>query len=118
MKVSTYISGFIATTLICSVIGSEVLATSLSNNTAQITKPSDITKDHTLIAEGTVSRTGVAIVFDPPSNIRESPNGRILCSVRRPTTINIYGSTGSWYYTDVCGTMGVIHSSQITFRAR
>jgi hypothetical protein len=59
--------------------------------------------------------TGVAIVFDPPSNVRKSPDGAILCSVRKKTTINIYGSTGSWYYTDVCGNMGVIHSDQITF---
>jgi hypothetical protein len=62
------------------------------------------------------SRIGVAIVFDPPSNVRESPNGRILCSVREKTTINIYGSTSSWYYTDVCDNMGVIDSSQITFK--
>ncbi len=62
------------------------------------------------------SRTGVAIVFDPPSNVRESPDGAILCSVRQKTTINIYGSTSSWYYTDVCGNMGVIDFSQITFK--
>ena len=62
-----------------------------------------------------VSKTGVAIVFDPPSNVRKSPNGEILCSVRERTTINIYGSTGAWYYTDICGKTGVIHSSQITF---
>lgn len=29
-----------------------------------------------------ISKTGVAIVFDPPSNIRKSPNEEILCSVR------------------------------------
>lgn len=61
------------------------------------------------------SDAGAAFVFDPPSNVRESPNGDILCSVQRTSTINIYGSTGEWYYTDVCGSMGVIHSSQIRF---
>jgi len=29
--------------------------------------------------------------------------------------INIYGSVGSWYDTNVYGEMGVIHSSQIKF---
>jgi hypothetical protein len=63
-----------------------------------------------------ISKAEVAIVFDPPSNVRQSPNGDSLCSVRERTTINIYGSTGDWYYTDICGTMGVIHFSQITFQ--
>lgn len=61
------------------------------------------------------SSAGAATVFNPPSNVRTSPNGDILCSVQRVSTINIYGSTGEWYYTDVCGTMGVIHSSQLRF---
>ena len=56
-----------------------------------------------------------AFVFDPPSNVRTSPNGSILCSINSPTSINIYGSVGSWYYTDVCGSNGVIDSSQIRF---
>jgi hypothetical protein len=59
--------------------------------------------------------TRSALVFDPPSNVRVSPNGAVLCSIRDRTTINVYGSTGSWYYTDACGDMGVIHSSQIRF---
>jgi hypothetical protein len=54
-------------------------------------------------------------VFSPPSNVRTSPNGNIICSVRERRTINIYDSVGSWYYTNVCGEMGVIHSSQIKF---
>jgi hypothetical protein len=32
--------------------------------------------------DSSISKTGVAIVFDPPSNVRKSPNGEILCSVR------------------------------------
>jgi hypothetical protein len=66
-------------------------------------------------ASNPTSSAGVALVFDPPSNVRVSPNGQILCSVRKRTSINIYGSTGSWYYTNVCGRMGVINSSQIRF---
>lgn len=66
-------------------------------------------------ASNSSSRRRVARVFDPPSNVRTSPNGSALCSVRNITDINIYSSTGDWYYTDVCGEMGVIHSSQIRF---
>lgn len=69
-----------------------------------------------LQSTGQVSKIGVAIVFDPPSNVRELPNGNFLCSVRERTTINIYSSVGDWYYTDICGTMGVIHFSQVTFQ--
>lgn len=61
------------------------------------------------------SSAGSAIVFDPPSNVRNAPNGGILCSVRERTTINIYEKVGDWYNTDVCGQMGVIHSSQVKF---
>lgn len=57
-----------------------------------------------------------AIVFSPPSNVRDSPNGTIPCSINRVTPINIYGSTDDWYYTDACGRIGVIHSSQIRFQ--
>ncbi|HEY9698801.1 MAG TPA: hypothetical protein V6D10_16170 [Trichocoleus sp.] len=56
-----------------------------------------------------------AVVFAPPSNVRVSPNGEVLCAVRSRTTIDTYGSIGDWYYTNVCGQMGVIHSSQIRF---
>ncbi|GBF52650.1 hypothetical protein N0824_00499 [Microcystis sp. 0824] len=35
--------------------------------------------------------------------------------VIKSRTINIYGSVGPWYDGDVCGEMGVIHSSQIKF---
>lgn len=68
-----------------------------------------------ILSQSTTSQSGAAIVFDPPSNIRVSPNGAILCSVKRRTTINIYGSVGSWYNTDVCGMMGVISADQIRF---
>jgi serine/threonine protein kinase, bacterial len=56
-------------------------------------------------------------VFDPPSNIRQSPNGSAICSISEQKLINTYGSSGEWYYTDACGAMGVIHSSQIKFSA-
>jgi len=62
-----------------------------------------------------------ATIIDPPTNIRLSPNGSILCVIRQRTSVNILGSTGvtdnngTWYYTDACGREGVIHSSQIRF---
>jgi hypothetical protein len=63
-----------------------------------------------------------ASIIDPPSNIRAAPNGAVLCVARtRGTIVNILGSTGvtdsngTWYYTDYCGSRGVIHSSQFRF---
>lgn len=63
-----------------------------------------------------------AYIIDPPSNIRATPNGTVLCIARtRGTVVNILGSTGvtdnngTWYYTDYCGKQGVIHSTQIRF---
>ncbi len=63
-----------------------------------------------------------AIIIDPPTNIRATPNGTIICIARsRGTVVNILGPTGvsdnngTWYYTDYCGSRGVIHSSQIRF---
>jgi hypothetical protein len=58
---------------------------------------------------------GVALVFDPPSNVRGTPNGNILCSVRTRQAINIYGREGQWYVTDYCGRRGYIHEGQIRF---
>jgi len=56
-----------------------------------------------------------AFVFAPPSNVRVVPNGDVLCVVRSPMAINTYGAIGDWYYTDFCGSMGVIHNSQLRF---
>jgi hypothetical protein len=61
------------------------------------------------------TNAGTAIVFNPPSNVRVIPNGAIVCSVRTAGSINIYNSVNGWYQTDVCGSMGYIHQSQIRF---
>ncbi len=62
-----------------------------------------------------------AFVYKPPSNVRTEPNGDVLCSIDEPTDINVYDYAGStyngsrevkWYYTDACGSMGVIAYSQ------
>ncbi len=57
-----------------------------------------------------------ALVYDPSSNVRETPNGYILCSIDTRAYINIYGHyMDDWYSTDACGVLGVIHISQIQF---
>ncbi|MEL7141230.1 MAG: hypothetical protein AAFY33_18935 [Cyanobacteria bacterium J06643_4] len=56
-----------------------------------------------------------ALVYDPSSNVRATPNGQILCSVDTVSYINIFGRLGDWYRTDACGTLGLIHISQISF---
>ena len=63
----------------------------------------------------TISASGAAIVFDPPSNIRTTPNGTILCSVTSRGSIPIQGREGDWYRTDYCGQIGYIHKGQVKF---
>ncbi len=69
-----------------------------------------------LIAAG--SRT--ATVFNPPSNVRDQPNGKIVCTITTRRNINVYryyDNSNQWLYTDACGPGrdGVIHISQIRF---
>jgi hypothetical protein len=56
-----------------------------------------------------------ARVFAPPSNVRFEPEGRTICTIQNKTQITTYGAyeKGDWFYTDACGKLGVIHSSQI-----
>ena len=62
---------------------------------------------------------GGALVHTPPSNVRESPGGKVICVIREKKTITVNGSTnitdddGEWIRTNACGKTGVIHSSQI-----
>lgn len=55
------------------------------------------------------------IVYDPPSNVRYSPNGEILCTIRKVTRVWLYGNpVDGWYRTTACeGADGWIHESQI-----
>ncbi|MEB3215808.1 MAG: SH3 domain-containing protein [Nostocales cyanobacterium 94392] len=53
-----------------------------------------------------------AYVFAPPTNIRNAPNGEIICTITKKTSINVYQKQNQWYYTDLCGG-GYIHQSQI-----
>ncbi|MGY6529744.1 MAG: SH3 domain-containing protein [Cyanobacterium sp.] len=63
-----------------------------------------------------VAQSSRAVVYAPPSNVRATPNGTIICSVRNVRTINIYGQNNGWYVTDACGRTGYIHHSQISFQ--
>ena len=54
----------------------------------------------------------IGSVFQPPSNVRSSPNGPIQCTIRAKSTINIYSYKGDWAVTDTCGARGYIHKSQ------
>lgn len=62
-----------------------------------------------------------AVVHRPTSNIRTSPRGGLLCKITTVQQIRVYGSSGvsdhngTWYHTDACGTMGVIHSTQFRY---
>jgi serine/threonine protein kinase, bacterial len=61
------------------------------------------------------SEIAKATIFIPPTNVRESPDGKILCVINKKLTINTYGVNNSWYKTDVCGAMGVVQAEQLKF---
>ncbi|MGL4766473.1 MAG: hypothetical protein ACRCV6_00065 [Formosimonas sp.] len=66
-----------------------------------------------------------ALVKQPPSNVRETIDGKVMCTLVKKTAINTFGTAGystsqegeelTWYYTDACGKMGVIADSQLAF---
>ncbi|MFM6395536.1 hypothetical protein, partial [Planktothrix sp.] len=55
------------------------------------------------------------IVYDPPSNVRYSPNGEVLCTIRDKRRVWVSGNpVNGWYRTPACeGADGWIHESQI-----
>ena len=58
------------------------------------------------------------LVLDPPSNVRDKPNGKVVCQIKTKKRISVYkkpeiSSNGSnWYWTRVCGEWALIHASQ------
>ncbi len=62
-----------------------------------------------------LAQNAQAFIYDPPSNVKFTPNGRIQCTIKFTTYITTYGYNNGWYITDVCGETGYIHQSQITF---
>lgn len=57
----------------------------------------------------------VALVHDPPSNVRATPGGDFQCSIDSKRTIRVGQLNGDWYSTTVCGREGFIHRSQLKF---
>jgi hypothetical protein len=56
---------------------------------------------------------GSSLVFDPPSNVRASPDGAVKCTLESMTVISVYVEPkNGWYSTQACGG-GWIHESQI-----
>ena len=55
------------------------------------------------------------LVYDPPSNVRSSPNGSVQCVISTIQTIWVYGEPrNGWYQTSACeGAAGWINESQI-----
>lgn len=59
-----------------------------------------------------------ATVFDPPSNVRAAPNGKVLCTITSVKAITVWNDTyggSEWLATNACGGQGrgYIHRSQI-----
>jgi hypothetical protein len=101
-----------------SLDSSDLGSSDLDSSEAEVLADSaeaDLAEADSIEADSAGPAMQTALVFDPPSNVRTSPGGSILCSVEASTYINTYGHSGSWYRTDACGEMGVIDISQIQF---
>jgi hypothetical protein len=57
-----------------------------------------------------------AYISASPSNIRNAPNGEIICTITKKISFNLYQKEGQWYYTDLCGG-GYVHQSQLRFQS-
>jgi serine/threonine protein kinase, bacterial len=57
----------------------------------------------------------LAVVHDPPSNVRVTPAGALLCKIHSRKTITVGQPSGDWYSTSACGPIGFIHRGQIQF---
>ncbi|MGD1867504.1 MAG: hypothetical protein ACFB0D_23390 [Phormidesmis sp.] len=105
--------------VVCSYSASSTSVASLPpSSLASSSSPIEITVEPALSLPAPSSMAAsvqTALVYDPSSNVRATPNGQIICSIDTRAYINIYGRLGDWYDTDACGTFGVIHTSQIQF---
>jgi hypothetical protein len=62
---------------------------------------------------GEVEDLGSVLVYDPPSNVRSSPGGSVVCTLENMTVTSVYVEPRKgWYSTRSCGG-GWIHESQI-----
>jgi serine/threonine-protein kinase len=78
-------------------------------------KPSIVSVISNFIAFPVLAQS-TATVFAPPTNIRNRPNGEIICTVNKKVSLDVYQKEGQWYYTDYCGG-GYIHQSQIRLQS-
>ena len=92
-----------------------------ATNSQETTQNNQSEPSTTIDSEVPKEKGHKAFVYKPPSNVRTEPNGDVLCSIDEPTDITVYDYAGStyngsrevkWYYTDACGSMGVIAYSQ------
>ncbi|NJM44829.1 MAG: hypothetical protein HC860_00630 [Alkalinema sp. RU_4_3] len=57
----------------------------------------------------------LAVIFNPPTNIRKTPNGKVICQITDLRVISISGGpSNGWYRTGLCG-YDYIHKSQLRF---
>lgn len=76
----------------------------------------------TALARIPANQISLVQLTDPPSNIRATPNGEILCQLQKRQSFTVYSGEpiehngAKWYWTNVCGanTWGVVHESQIS----
>jgi len=62
----------------------------------------------------------IGVIFDPPSNVRDSPNGNVLCTIDRVMAVVTGGgvTNDGWTRTSICGETGMIHTSQVRYGTR
>lgn len=63
-----------------------------------------------------IAQTNQGVIHTPPSNIRKTPNGELVCSIEVVTEISLYRYNHGWYLTNACGNWGYIHESQLTIK--
>ena len=54
-----------------------------------------------------------AVVFDPPTNLRASPNGAIILSIKQKRRVEIIRQEGDWFFVRVDNFRGYIHKNQL-----
>ena len=64
---------------------------------------------------GNIALADVAITVNPGVNIRKAPVGKLLCRLPKIKVVEVLRFNDNWYSTNACGSLGVIHKSQIKF---
>ncbi len=64
---------------------------------------------------GSIALADVATTVNSGTNIKKAPNGKLLCRLSKVKVIEVLRFNNNWYSTNACGSLGVIHKSQIKF---